>query len=313
MTDLGAVAPGTDTILGISEDGTVVGTAPGPHGLPRAFLWKEGRRTDLPLPPGYQVSVATGIAAGRCIGFVADADDARRRRAVVWEGGAVREIDTPSGTRSVARAVSSRGVVAGEAQSAGDGAPTHGFIARGHEITDLGTIGKGNFSSASGINARGQAVGAANLIPDGKNHAFLYESGMMRDLGVLPGGTRSQARAINEQGIVVGWGDTDDGLHPFLYRDGKMTDLGTLGDDPASAWDVNGRLQVVGGSAVNERVFHAFLWQEGKMTDLNDLLPKNSGWTLRLAQGINERGQIVGIGRYKGQQHGFLLTPIGSP
>jgi probable HAF family extracellular repeat protein len=313
VLDLGVVAPGTDTVLSVNEDGVVAVTEPGPRGLPRAFLWNDGKRTELPLPSGYQVSVAAAIAGDRCVGFVADAADPRRRRAVVWEGGAVREVATPGAGRSMARAISSLGAVAGEAQTAGPDGATHGFVAQGDRVTDIGLLEKGNFSSASGVNGRGQVVGGANVISDGKSHAILYENGILRDLGLLPGGTRSQARAINDKGVIVGWSDTNDGLHPFLYRDGKMQDLGTLGDAPSSAWDINSRSQVVGGSAVNERIFHAFLWQEGKMTDLNTLLPPKSGWTLRMAQGINERGQIVGIGRYREQQHGFLLTPEGSP
>jgi probable HAF family extracellular repeat protein len=312
VTDLGIVSPGTDTILSVSDDGAVAGTAPGHGGLPRAFLWKNGKRTELPLPAGFGISVATAVAGDRCVGFVADAADTRRRRAVLWQGGRVQEVGTLGGPRSVARAVSSTGAIAGDAQTR-DAGPLilHAFRKASETMTDLGTLAQGNFSSALGINTRGQVVGAANLLPDGKNHAFLYENGAMRDLGLLPSGTQSQARAINDEGTVVGWADTDDGLHAFLYRDGKMQDLGTLGDAPSSAWGVNERTQVVGGSGVNERVFHAFLWQEGKMTDLNGRIPKNAGWDLRLAQGINRSGQIVGIGRHKGQQHGFLLTPVG--
>jgi len=310
VADLGVISPGTDTILSVSDDGVAAGTAPGHGDLPRAFLWKNGKRSELPLPSGFQVSVATAVAGDLCVGFVADVADTRIRRAVLWQGGQVQEVGTPGGPRSVARAVSSVGAIAGEVQTAADReAAIHAFARFSGKMTDLGTLAKGNFSSALGINARGQVVGAANVLPDGKNHAFLYQNGAMQDLGLLPGGTQSQARAINDQGTIVGWADTSDGLHAFLYRDGKMQDLGTLGDAPSSAWGVNERVQIVGGSGVNERVFHAFLWQDGKMTDLNDQIPKDTGWDLRLAQGINERGQIVGIGRHKGQQHGFLLTP----
>lgn len=46
------------------------------------------------------------------------------------------------------------------------------------------------------------------------------------------------------------------------------------------------------------------------MSDLNSFLPANSGWELFIANGINERGQIIGTGRFNGQNRGFLLTPM---
>jgi len=44
-------------------------------------------------------------------------------------------------------------------------------------------------------------------------------------------------------------------------------------------------------------------------TDLNTLIPKNSGWYLECAQGINDAGDIVGFGTINGSTHAFLATP----
>jgi hypothetical protein len=41
------------------------------------------------------------------------------------------------------------------------------------------------------------------------------------------------------------------------------------------------------------------------LRDLNTLLPVGSGWTLAVANGINDSGQIVG----NGNNGAFLLTP----
>lgn len=43
--------------------------------------------------------------------------------------------------------------------------------------------------------------------------------------------------------------------------------------------------------------------------DLTNFIENNPGWTLKVARGINKQGQIVGEGLFKGQTHGFLLTP----
>lgn len=46
--------------------------------------------------------------------------------------------------------------------------------------------------------------------------------------------------------------------------------------------------------------------------DLNDLLTGSPDFTLRRAFGINNYGQIVATGTYKGHDAGILLTPVGS-
>jgi probable HAF family extracellular repeat protein len=45
------------------------------------------------------------------------------------------------------------------------------------------------------------------------------------------------------------------------------------------------------------------------MQNLNDLIPADSGWVLSEAHGINDAGQIVGVGTVGGLFHAFLLTP----
>jgi hypothetical protein len=46
------------------------------------------------------------------------------------------------------------------------------------------------------------------------------------------------------------------------------------------------------------------------MQDLNALIPPNSAWTLEVASGINDRGEIVGWGDHGGVENaGFILRP----
>ena len=54
----------------------------------------------------------------------------------------------------------------------------------------------------------------------------------------------------------------------------------------------------------------ALLWQNGAPVDLNKLVRGGRGWVLQEATGINNKGQIVGIGSYRNTTHAFLLTPI---
>ncbi len=47
------------------------------------------------------------------------------------------------------------------------------------------------------------------------------------------------------------------------------------------------------------------------MVDLNNLLPEDSGWDhLQSAKGINNKGQIIGLGVTNGRKHAFLLNPV---
>src|SRR5262249_31291944 len=66
----------------------------------------------------------------------------------------------------------------------------------------------------------------------------------------------------------------------------------------------------------------AFLWTpEDGMVRLKTLVDASgANWTLSIARGINDSGQIIGTGLYypagpnsKPLQHSFLLTPVPEP
>lgn len=84
------------------------------------------------------------------------------------------------------------------------------------------------------------------------------------------------ARAINSAGIVAG--DGYPGWPDNVYDD-------TL--------------------PVNQR---AWVWTNGAARDLNTLLPPGSGWILIGANDINDRGEIVGTGRFNGLSRGYVLS-----
>ena len=81
-------------------------------------------------------------------------------------------------------------------------------------------------------------------------------------------------------------------------REGRTTWLGTLDTDRSYAYAVNNAGDVVG--MFDSSFYRAFLWREGTMFDLNRCIPSNSGWRLVSARGINNFGQIVGIGILNG-------------
>jgi probable HAF family extracellular repeat protein len=212
----------------------------------------------------------------------------------------------------------------------------HAFLYTDGKMTDLGTLGGGD-SIAVGINSSGQVVGTAATvdIPGTylfNDHAFLWTpsspngtTGTMRDLDTL-GGEYSFANAINDKGQVVGHyglplatlgfsfdrtGSTLPVYHAFSSNGGAMTDIGTLGGNKSVAYDVNVKGEIVGWSEsapyAGDR--RAFLDNEGKMIDLNTLI-SDAAWTLLEARGINDAGQISGVGLNNGQRRAFILTPV---
>ena len=55
----------------------------------------------------------------------------------------------------------------------------------------------------------------------------------------------------------------------------------------------------------------AFVYRGGVMQELNNMIAPNSGWTLEVATGINDSGQICGYGiNAGGNTEAFLLTPV---
>ena len=55
--------------------------------------------------------------------------------------------------------------------------------------------------------------------------------------------------------------------------------------------------------------FHGFLFRDNKLYDLNDLLDKAGPWELIQALGINNRGEILGVGARMGGDRIVLLRP----
>jgi probable HAF family extracellular repeat protein len=187
-----------------------------------------------------------------------------------------------------------------------------------YSLTDLGVLpGGSDYSWASGINASGQVAGFCSAATGYR--PFLWTNGSgLQDLGDLPGGENSgEAYGINASGQVVGTCDTPTGYRAFLWTSGSgMQGLGELpgGNGNSQAIGINAGGQVVGesNSATGDS---AFLWtSKSGMQDLNNLLDASgNGWALKQADGINDRGQIVGYGVHNGVTHGFLLTPTPEP
>jgi len=134
----------------------------------------------------------------------------------------------------------------------------------------------------TGINDSGLVSGGQVSAPDGHNNGLQIG-------GTLGVPNFSRLHAVNASGTFAGsWGAR------------------------SVAYDINTAGQVVGEAETIHGVMHAFRWSDGVMVDLNRLLPPGAdGWELITAKAINDRGEIVGQGRFQGSLRAFLLSPPG--
>ncbi|HYR91176.1 MAG TPA: hypothetical protein VE422_44380 [Terriglobia bacterium] len=189
-------------------------------------------------------------------------------------------------------------------------------------------------SEAYGINSKVQIVGWRET---SRLTAFMLQSlgtsWLATDIG-FPGSDWSKAFAINDNSQVVGesvlGGRTH---HAFLFQDinsngvqdaNEIRDLDTWNSIRSGARSINAGGTAVGYQSGDPSVggdSHASIFiPNGPMVDLNVLVPAGTGrWTLRLASGINDNGQIAGfmedkteINPLRRARHAFRLDVAGS-
>ncbi|MDQ2732433.1 MAG: hypothetical protein M3Y56_12305 [Armatimonadota bacterium] len=306
--------------LAINSSGQVAGFVEDSNGDCKAVLWTRGTPLDLGTLGGKGSKAWALNDAGQVVGESFLTGNTLRR-AFVWQNGAIHPLDVAGAPGSAAYAINRLAQAVGQRNGPTGSGTAYAFHYSSGRLAELPSQGLSG-SSAAGINSAGDVVGW-NLTADSVlRRACVWKGGQRRDLGTPPG-NRSWASAINENGDVVGsWqpevGDTPspsayyhlEVVHAFIWRRGRFTDLGTLkGGLSSEAEAVNKLDQVVGQGDIGAGDTHAILWQDGHPFDLNTLIPQASGWTLQEATGINDAGQICGIGLVNGALHGFLLTP----
>jgi probable HAF family extracellular repeat protein len=177
-------------------------------------------------------------------------------------------------------------------------------VAQEYTVVDLGTLGEGFYSEATGVNNYGDVTGHS-FLPNEDERGFLYirSQNKMISIGTL-GGNYSFGKALNDSEVVTGESLAKDGnLHAFLYSDGSMIDIGAvIGKKTSTGKGINASGQVVGTAGNSNRGFlydfatHTFSW-----------LPTGEVFAELEPEGINSFGQIGGIGNGD-IQHAFRLT-----
>jgi probable HAF family extracellular repeat protein len=284
----------------VNSAGTVAGSAQNASGSQQAFVSTPNGLTIL--SPNSLESYGYGINnSGTVVGITYSSGVAY---GTIWSGSGSTEL----GAGSYAMAINNAGEVVG----ANGG---QAFTDVNGQVQELATQPGIGWSAAYGVNDSGTVVGDGQLANGTFRGIVWSPNGSMVLLGTL-GGTSSQATGVSDNGEVVGFASLADGYqNAFSMMDGLMINLGTLGGN-SYAYGVNDSGEAVGYSYLANGNQDAFLYYDGTMLDLNSLIPTNSGWDLLAAYGINDSGQITGVGLYDGQLTAFLLTdppPPGGP
>jgi probable HAF family extracellular repeat protein len=296
----------------INNVGVVVGYTDVTSGLPHGFRWSAGTMTDLGTEPGGDDSTANAINEAGQVAGTADRQSGGYGYPARWSTtGALTDLGGPvTNELGVGNAIDPAGRVAGGQRPANsEGNPIAELYNTDGTATYLGNP-PDSLNAATGINAADQVVGSP---------AFLWKAGTLTMLPALPGAPAGDAgaTAINVSGRIVGWSGTagtSGAQHAALWSGGVVTDLGTIdGIAYNQANAINRAGQVVGTADPRcQPCVNPVAWlrqPRGTLTDLDTVIPAGSGWTLELANGINDRGQIVGAGLHNGALHAYLLTP----
>ena len=346
VIDLGTPGGTFSSGQGINDRGLVTMNAllAGNAGL-NAAVWMNGSKTDLGTLGGPNSFIPSDPSNAAVVSGFADttASDPLGLdfcffgthlicRGFVWQDGVMSALPTLGGNNGVANAISNLGLVGGEAENTRfDGTCASPEYEAKPVLWERGvpqelpTFPGDPDGYVNGVNDKGQAVGGSGgcvtVLPS--HHALLWQNGAAIDLGNLGGKIFNDAFAVNNHGVVVGAsdlpGDTNyyvqngagpPTIHAFLWNSGVLADLGLLPGDIVSFPNaINNRGQVVGTGNFGSR---AILWHDGEAIDLNTLVagPPFSPLYLLSANGINDRGEIVGQGlAANGDVHAFLAVP----
>lgn len=326
VTNLGTLG-GPSAALAISDDGQyIVGETDTPNGIRATLFQRDGIPVSLPATPHNPFGRAFGVnKSGSAVG-IGIFSPWGMSATLFSSGTAAQNLGAIGGREygSQANAINNAGQVVGISTVTTDGWSHAALFGSGTTPIDLGVLPGGNWSNARAISNTGVIGGSAQ--GGWGAHAVLFgTSGAPIDLDPLETSATSAVNGLSDAGHIVGvrqylgWtptlGYTTIQRAMLFSIDAAPTDLGDLGGLSSRSNDVNSAGQIVGASTMaGEAEMRAALFRVGQTPiDINELIDPLSGWILSEATAINERGEIVGYGRFNGEIRAFLATPVPEP
>jgi uncharacterized membrane protein len=266
-------------------------------------------------------SVATGInSSGQVVGWVEDLFSSRRQ-AVSWQSGQLTILPAVPWLLpldSEAMSINDAGLIAGNSWHFVSW-PGGGFrlVSRAVCWPDLASYEVAPFydeltSTVSHINDASAIVGQ-NSTWDSQKLAFIWhgQSVQQLDLG-LP---ECSAAGINTSGAVVGWYRFGYD-QAFVWTPEHSLTLPRLpGSLGSRARAINDPGLIIGEVEYPGSVTAPCLWLDPSEppATLDNLLSSPPDWQLTGVADINNRGQLVGTGWYRGQSTSYIMTPVPEP
>lgn len=315
VTKLGVWDTAGLTLFGLSNNGVGAGTSySGPWSELVATPLLVGPTTVEPLDPTGTLHAAAleindaGMVAGHMQTY--DRNGYEVTHAAVFSGGTATTLRPAGEVSGTANAINNAGQAAGYMHFS-DGNDRAFMYSASTGLVQLPGLAANRDAQAWGMNDAGTVVGRAQDA-FGQWHAFQYANGVSTDLGVS--GYVSFANAINNDGVAVGStsiaGDFYT-IHAAIFSDGQVIDIGTLGGSNSRATDINAAGDIVGASYRADNSWGYFIYQDGTMTDLDTVI--TPGYSMQLADAINDRGEILGLASDGQRSYMVLLSPVAEP
>ena len=272
-----------------------------------ASAWNAEGRIALEVPSDRQSLARCVNELGEVAGVVCHESEGGHPS--MWVNGRLRFLDMPQGAGAEVHSINNHSMTVGFQPN------PNGVSGQAVMWNDEGArpleLPPALFSCAYDLNDQGAIVGSAFI--DLQTRAFIWTDGSCQWLSPKKFG--ATAHAINEAGHVAGIAfNRRNSSCPFISIDGSfdlIKDL-PLGHNQANAinkWGYVVGIAEVAGKDDERGDEFGFLWHAGKSVNLNDLIDPREEWKIIYAHGINDHGQIVGVGERNGVPRPILLQP----
>jgi uncharacterized membrane protein len=281
----------------------------------RAFLWKKGNFHFFPMLKGSSGCGPSDVNdAGEMVGTCSFGED---KKYFVYRNSKLIDLgDAPWMFENIR--INNRGQILLQK----DEGVSHGMLLENGRRKSLGSMWPLD------LNDNGQVAGFKGVLNTTKNKihqrgtawAVIWENGSE----VSAGNNGSLSGFINNKRDFILL-DQSPMKYPrtsslVLIRGGQRVELGSYISGPSKkdnvgftfSTGINDTCQIIGTTMGGESKERAVLWEDGRWQNLDDLVSPNSGWVFTTADSINQRGQIIGQGKYHGERQSFLLNPISA-